>query len=147
MKRVPNRKALAIYAAWAASALLCFVLGVRMAPAANNPPPCGFCNCKVITFWVPPAGPMLGAFQTNAQPGINTTDKTAILNLNTGTGGCQNSPLVGNGTYDRWQIPWGGVNCTPPPGNINATELTVTQAQIGVIQNTQQNKPRNTCSP
>lgn len=147
MKGTRNRKELAFWIAGAILTLACFALGVNgVSGAGGGPPPCPPpCNCREITFWVTPNVPMVGVFQTGNAP---TTDQTAILNVNTVEGPCQNSPLVGNGNCDRWQIPWGTSSCTPaPPNNNFPVELKVTQPQIGVVPGTQQNIIRNLCSP
>jgi hypothetical protein len=87
---------------------------------------------------------MFGAFQVGNQP---ATFPTAFPNVNT-KNACGNTPLGPNGNYDRWQIPFGAVNCTPPAGNIFITELDVAQAQIGTVPNTQTpNLNGFNCSP
>ena len=75
---------------------------------------------------------MFGAFQVGSQ---RCTFPTAFPSVNT-TNACGNLPRTGNGNFDRWQIPFGTLNCTPPAGNIFLTELDVTQAQIGTVPNT-----------
>lgn len=145
--RARKHKEMSIWAAGIGLTLMSFLLGMK-ASAGNQKVPCPPpCPCKEVTFWRSPGVAIYGAFQAGSQPGVNTTTSTAFPLVNTGNGNCHNTPLNGNGTYDRWQIPFGTNSCDPGQ-SLNITELDVPQAQIGVVPRTNSpGLPANTCSP
>lgn len=146
MKSASIREALLVAAVWAAAVFICLALGARNGlafyPGQGPPPPCILCDCYEVFFWTAPNAPLMGAFQTNGEPATNTT---AFLNM-TVSATCQKGPLIASETYDRWDIPQGYNQCTPPNGNIYQWELGV-DPPYSVVDGTQKNTGRSICTP
>jgi hypothetical protein len=129
MDRKRRRRFFAFAVCWAAALVGFLAFGERRAYVAP-PPPCIMCDCKNVTFWQPPLGQPVGAYDTGAtDPRANWTTY-GVTNINT-SGGCDGQNPTQNGTFDLHLIAGSSVVCSPLANASFGVELSVTVGTVG----------------